>query len=122
MPTPDRPRRVLIADDNPAMRQSLREILSYEGYEAVEAVDGGDALELLTKGLIDILLLDLAMPKLSGIELLQQLEVPPPVVIIHSAFIQYTTEEMEQQVGHKWGCPDPTDRLIMPLEQRVASG
>lgn len=83
------------------MRRSLNEILVYEGYEAVEAADGREALAILAGHPIDILLVDLAMPRMSGIELLQQIEVPPPMVIVYSAFAYYTPEEVERDVGRK---------------------
>ena len=95
------PRCVLIVEDNPAMRRTLSEILEYEGYETIGAADGRDGLKVLADHPVDILLLDLAMPNVSGVELLQQIEVPPPVVIIHSAFAYYTPEEVEHQVGRK---------------------
>ena len=83
------------------MRRTLSEILEYEGYETIGAADGRDGLKALADHQVDILLLDLAMPNVSGVELLQQIEVPPPVVIVHSAFAYYTPEEVEYQVGRK---------------------
>ncbi|MEM1117919.1 MAG: response regulator, partial [Bacteroidota bacterium] len=76
---------VLIADDEPAIRRSLREILEFEGYEVHEAVDGDEALEKGQGGGLDLILLDIKMPKRDGMEVLQALhdaESAVPVVMI----------------------------------------
>jgi two-component system, NarL family, nitrate/nitrite response regulator NarL len=67
--------RIVIADDHPIFRDGLRRLVEYEPeFElAGEAADGVDALEVISKVKPDILLLDLAMPKLSGIEVLRKL-------------------------------------------------
>ena len=79
---------VLIADDEPSIRRTLREILDYEGYDVEEAADGEEALAKARSGEVDLLLLDIKMPKRDGMEVLQALnegegEGPPlPVVMI----------------------------------------
>jgi len=67
--------RIVIADDHPIFRDGLRRLVEYEPeFElAGEAANGLDALEVISKAKPDILLLDLAMPKLSGIEVLRKL-------------------------------------------------
>ena len=75
---------VLIADDEPAIRRVLREILEFEGYEVVEAADGDEALDKAQSG-VDLVLLDIKMPKRDGMEVLQALhaaEVSVPIVMI----------------------------------------
>ncbi len=64
--------RLLVIDDEAAIRESLREILSLENYEVVTAVDGIDGLEKLKKGGFDVTLCDIKMPKMDGIEVLEQ--------------------------------------------------
>ena len=61
---------ILIADDSPSMRQSLRQTLQRASYEVVESSDGMEALEQLTKEPPDIFLLDMEMPNLNGYDLL----------------------------------------------------
>lgn len=78
----------LIVDDDPHLRESLRDILEHEGYVALEAGDGKTALELLDQEPVDLLLLDLELPRVSGINVLRELadrRLDIPVVII-SAF------------------------------------
>ena len=67
---------VLIADDEPAIRRALREILEFEGYDIAEAVDGNEALARAQAGGIDLVLLDIKMPKRDGMEVLQALTTP----------------------------------------------
>jgi two-component system, sensor histidine kinase RpfC len=62
------PRRVLVADDNRTNRNVLAAILESAGHHVVMVTDGDEALEALEKGGIDILLLDINMPRLNGID------------------------------------------------------
>nr|WKN34346.1 sigma-54 dependent transcriptional regulator [Tunicatimonas sp. TK19036] len=64
--------KILIIDDEKAIRGSLREILEYEKYEVEEAIDGEEGLQLLTKNSYDIALCDIKMPKMDGIEVLEK--------------------------------------------------
>src|SRR3989442_11522930 len=65
------PATLLIADDDPGLRQSLERTLTREGYRVILASDGNAALERLQAGGVDLVLTDLQMPGLSGIELLR---------------------------------------------------
>lgn len=63
--------RLLIVDDEESIRETLKEILEYEGYEIEEAPDGEAALALIKKFNYDAVLADIKMPKLDGMELLE---------------------------------------------------
>jgi two-component system response regulator HydG len=80
--------RLLVADDDEAVRLSLERVLTREGYGVVLAADGQAALDRLRQGGIDLLLSDLKMPGLTGLELLKLAkEVAPDVdVILLTAF------------------------------------
>jgi two-component system nitrogen regulation response regulator NtrX len=71
-PSAHSPAVALIVDDDRFVRESLREILELEGYQTLEAEDGKTALDLLTAGRVDLLLLDLELPRVSGIEVLRR--------------------------------------------------
>jgi len=62
--------KILIVDDEKSIRSTLREILEYEKYEVAEASDGEQGLNKVLKGTFDLVLCDIKMPKLDGIEVL----------------------------------------------------
>src|SRR5882672_2561126 len=64
---------VLIVDDEPAIRRSVRRILEYAGYEVLESGNGVDALCLLERTTPDVLITDLHMPDCDGFELTRSL-------------------------------------------------
>ncbi|PQJ26906.1 hypothetical protein BSZ35_18435 [Salinibacter sp. 10B] len=76
---------VLVADDDPPIREGLCDVLEHEEYDTLEASDGKTALARLEKSIVDLLLLDLKMPRVSGMEVLRKtVEEHPdvPVVIV----------------------------------------
>src|SRR5256714_11174218 len=79
------PFRVLVVDDETAIREAIRMTLEYEGYRVDEARSGQDGIEKATKTPYDAILLDIKMPVLDGIEVLENLKeqrVPTPVVMV----------------------------------------
>lgn len=67
--------RILIVDDEEAVRSILSHVLRWEGYEPLEAVDGEQALTLVRGESVDAVLLDLRMPGLDGLEVLRQIKL-----------------------------------------------
>jgi CheY-like chemotaxis protein len=89
---------VLVVDDEEPVRTSVAEILRSAGYSVAEAVDGQDALDMLESGTVSVLLLDIRMPRRTGIEVLQALDSPPNVILMSA----YRFEgEDKRSVGHK---------------------
>jgi two-component system, NtrC family, nitrogen regulation response regulator NtrX len=77
--------RVLIVDDEEAIRSSLRMIFEYEGYEVLLAANGAAALKIAEKESPDLVFLDIKMPQMDGLEALKRMsagEGSPPVVIL----------------------------------------
>jgi len=77
--------RILIVDDERAIRSTLKEILEYENHTVEEAVDGAEGWEKIQKGNFDIILSDIKMPKMDGTELLEKvlsLGLDCPMVMI----------------------------------------
>jgi DNA-binding response OmpR family regulator len=66
-------KRVLIAEDESNIVESLRFVLSREGYEVSHALDGAEALSVARRERPDVLVLDLMLPKLSGFDVLKEL-------------------------------------------------
>ncbi len=74
---------ILIIDDEKAIRKTLTEILSYEGYKIEEASDGEEGLRKFGEKTFDVVLCDIKMPKIDGIEFLEKAkEINPDVPII----------------------------------------
>jgi two-component system KDP operon response regulator KdpE len=65
--------RVLVADDEPALRKVVRDAFEREGHEVVAAIDGQEALDRFEEGGFDLVVTDLAMPRLGGLELVQEI-------------------------------------------------
>jgi DNA-binding NtrC family response regulator len=70
--------QILIVDDEPLIRKSLYEILRIDGYHVHMATSGEEALGLLDKNKIDIIVTDLKLPKISGLQLLQEVKSRNP--------------------------------------------
>jgi two-component system, NtrC family, nitrogen regulation response regulator NtrX len=74
---------LLIIDDEKSIRKTLSEILSFEGYKIEEAVDGEEGLNKFKEKTFDVVLCDIKMPKIDGLEFLQKaVEINPDVPII----------------------------------------
>ena len=90
--------RILICDDQDLMRDSLAGLLTREGHEVSAATDGPAALSKLEAGRYDLLITDLRMPKMTGIELLteaKRLRPDMPVVLMTAfATVQTAVEAM----------------------------
>ncbi|THJ75392.1 response regulator transcription factor [Candidatus Frankia alpina] len=65
--------RVLVVDDDAAVRESLERSLRFEGYEVTTAIDGADALDAVGRDQPDIVVLDVMMPRIDGLETCRQL-------------------------------------------------
>jgi DNA-binding response OmpR family regulator len=117
-------RTVLIVEDEPALRETLRVIFQFQGYETVEAEDGEVARDILSDRYVDVLILDLHLPKLNGESLLKQIDPPPPMVIIHSAFEFFSPDEIRKGVGSKVfkviRKPIPPPQLLSAVSEAIA--
>jgi DNA-binding NtrC family response regulator len=77
--------KILIVDDEAAIRSALKEVLEYEGFTISEAPDGETALKMALKESFDLIFCDIKMPKLDGLDFLSELkkeEINVPVVMI----------------------------------------
>jgi signal transduction histidine kinase/ActR/RegA family two-component response regulator len=96
-PSGDPPGRLLIAEDNEDTRELLRELFTSLGWEVFEAVDGEDAWSALPSVRPDVLLTDVHMPRLTGLDLTRRLRADPVwgalPVVIHTAVAMRGDEE-----------------------------
>ena len=79
---------ILVVEDDPHLREVITEVLSDEGYDVHEAMDGQRALERIESIVPDLVLSDIRMPRLSGLELaerLKQRRQPIPIVLMSTS-------------------------------------
>ena len=93
--------KVLVVDDSGLARRRVRGILEAEGYEVIEAEDGMSALERYFVAKPDLVMLDLVMKGMYGLDVLTKLREMDPAarVIVISADVQTSSHEMVQQAG-----------------------
>jgi DNA-binding response OmpR family regulator len=87
---------ILVVDDEFAVRSLLHDVLELEGYEVREAEDGPSALIDMTRSRPDLVILDIMMPRMSGIEVLTEVRSDPelhdlPVLLLSAAGDDETT-------------------------------
>ncbi len=122
---PDRPPRVLVVDDSSLIRAILVANLEDAGYVVVEAVDGAEALELCLVDPPDVVLLDVVMPGMSGLEVLDRLQADPdllhvPVVCLTGrSDVGDITDAMERGAHDYLRKPFETDELLARLSSAL---
>ncbi len=91
--------RCILIDDEPLARKGLEEYIGETGFlqHAGSFDQPLKALELLESGGVDLLFLDIQMPKMTGLEFLRQLQSPPPVILV-TAYPQFALESYELEV------------------------
>jgi two-component system, OmpR family, response regulator len=100
---PDRAARILLVDDEQPIQTLLSYPLRKEGYEVVQATDGEQALERFDEQLFDLVVLDLMLPRLDGLEVCRRLRTRSSVPII---MLTAKSEEIDKVVGLELGADD----------------
>src|SRR6266498_1260538 len=70
---------ILIIDDDPGLRKTLSDILRFKGYETIEAGDGTAGLSLLLKNDVNLVLIDLGLPDIPGLDVLDRVKAESPL-------------------------------------------
>jgi DNA-binding response OmpR family regulator len=96
--------RILIIEDEPAMVAGLRDNFEYEGYEVISAEDGGAGLERALTDDPDLVVLDVMMPRMSGLDVCRQLRAKRPSVPI--IMLTARGQEIDKVVGLELGADD----------------
>ena len=104
--------KLLLVDDSGLARRSMRSILETNGFEVVEAEDGMVALEKYFVERPDIVMLDLVMKGMYGLDVLTKLRELDPAarVIVVSADVQSSSQEMVHAAGARGFVTKPVDR------------
>jgi len=97
-------KRILVIDDEPDFLYTLRMRLEHEGFEVVEASDGLSGLEALRKGDVDLILLDIMMPRMDGFTFLKTVReeapaFPVPPIIVLTAYMRTIDDDKQKLLG-----------------------
>ena len=104
---------ILVVDDNREIVYSISELLKYEGYQVANAYDGMEALDILEREKIDLILLDVMMPRLNGLSALMKLREKSRIPVI---ILSAKTEESDKVSGLVLGADDYVEKPYNPAE------
>jgi len=114
--------RILIIDDERAIRNALREILEYENYQVDEAEDGPKGIDWVGKESYDVILCDIKMPQMDGIEVLENIQkiTDAPVVMISGhGTIETAVEAIRKGAYDFIAKPLDLNRLLITLRNAM---
>ncbi len=103
--------RVMVVDDDPATVELLQEFLVAKGYEVITAGDGAEALQKVKEERPHLILLDIQMPKMDGLEVLRQVKAIDPTVSVIMV-----TGVNEEAIGRKAMELGAFDYIVKPLD------
>ena len=117
--------RVLIVDDEPSIRDSLRMILEHDGYKVDEASGGGEALARIAQRSPDAVFLDIKMPDMDGLTVLQSMRekgyVVPVIMITGHGDIETAVDATRRGAFDFFEKPLQRDRVLLSLRNAVES-
>jgi len=102
-------KRILVVDDQASMREMLADLLDMMGHEAIAVEGGPQALQLLAESTVDLVITDLNMPEMDGMELMMQIKERNPKlpVIIITGYGTFHTEKKVLSNGANGYIPKP---------------
>jgi len=114
---------ILIIDDEKAIRKTLSEILSYEGYKLDEAGDGEEGLKKVKEKEYDVILCDIKMPKMDGIEFLEKAKEANPdipiIMISGHGTIETAVEAVKKGAYDYISKPPDLNRLLITIRNAM---
>jgi two-component system nitrogen regulation response regulator NtrX len=117
--------RILVVDDEAAIRDSLRMILEYEGYDVTAAATGEEGIAIIEREAPDLVFLDIKMPGMDGLDVLQKLrhlvEVTPIVVISGHATISTAVEATRLGAFDFIEKPLASERVLVTVRNAIDS-
>ena len=109
-------KRILLVDDEPLILKGLRFTLEQEGYEILTAADGEEALQVFFEEPVDLVLLDVMLPKLDGIQVCQRIRESSNVPIL---MLTAKGEDMDKILGLEYGADDYMTKPFNILEVKA---
>ena len=107
------PHKILIVDDENSIRSLVRSYLEADDYSVVEASNGSEAVELVKKHAPDLVILDVGMPVLDGIEALREIRTFSDVYVV---MLTARSEEVDKLIGLSVGADDYLTKPFSPRE------
>lgn len=108
--------KILIVDDEPLLVKGLKYSLEQDGYEILTAFDGEEALETVKNNKVDLILLDLMLPKIDGLQICQQIRINSQIPII---MLTAKGEDMSKILGLEYGADDYLTKPFNILELKA---
>ena len=105
--------RILIVDDEKEIRDLIDIYLKGEGYDTIKAENGEEALNILSSNDVDLIILDIMMPKVNGIEACLKIREEREMPII---MLSAKSEDMDKILGLNTGADDYLTKPFNPLE------
>ena len=109
-------KRILLVDDEPLILKGLRYTLEQEGYDILTAADGEEALQVFFEQPVDLVLLDVMLPKLDGIQVCQRIRESSNVPIL---MLTAKGEDMDKILGLEYGADDYMTKPFNILEVKA---
>lgn len=97
------PKKVLVVDDSLTVREVERQLLAGRGYQAVTAVDGMEGLALASIGEFDLIITDVDMPRMTGIELTRRIKADPALTRTPVMIVSYKDRPEDRMAGLEAG-------------------
>ena len=115
--------KILIVDDEASIRRTLKDILEFEKYKVDEAADGLDALAKLKKDTYDVVIMDIKMPKMDGLEALERVAIlapdTPVVMISGHGNIETAVEAVKKGAFDYISKPPDLNRLLITIRNAM---
>lgn len=116
---------ILLAEDDISVRNAMLAILEYGGYRVVTAENGEEAVRLFSQNKVDMLLLDVIMPVMNGVEAYRRIrELAPNVRVLFTS--GYTSEDLDRELCEVKGVkllrkPVPPDALLKAVREMLGT-
>jgi two-component system response regulator VanR len=105
---------VLVVDDQPEILENIALVLESEGYRVLIAADGTEALDVLTSNSVDLIVADIAMPRMNGYQLYERVRETPQWVVIPFLFLTARAMDSDIRYGKELGVDDYLTKPIQP--------
>ena len=111
--------RILVVDDEPAVRRVLQKLLRNHGYDVVEARDGYEALKILEHCEVDTVLLDVMMPGLTGVEVCRRIRADAKMAHTPVVFVSAAADRKSRREAREAGADDFLSKPFDEVELRA---